>query len=543
MLILASLSGIQDYLFDVRESGGGQARTLRHRSFRIQLMCECVALRLLEAVRLPFDRLVFSAAGKLCIDADGLSAVGLDAARQVAAQLEQDVIAATHGRLRLSVVVEDRSGTFADRFARAGRALARTKVRPLATSSSHRWTDGSLVLRQLRDADAESSHDAALGKGLVQARWLTIATGGGTPSTRATEVLGYRIGLETQEPAADAGLVSCSNLAQPMERPRSQNMLRCFHPRRLARHVPCDDSGQPIEFLQLANRARGASLLAVLKADVDSLGVALAATLQSAPDRADRSLRRLSHALDTFFSEAIEAEQRRSPWNLIYTVFSGGDDLLVVGPWDVVLDFAGHLQRLFSRRFGTAAADAPAATPLTMSGGAAIVKPRYPVHLAAQQAEDLLDLAKGERAPRATHPKNQCAALGGLWKWTDHDSIIAAGRRLADWVDAGIVQRGWLHTLLQLSLLRRNQAGPEFAGAHPAVATSRLVYHVARNWAPERTRPQNDRQRAENEARAWIDTIAREFDRFETSNHVPTIHLPVIVRYALLASRSGGSED
>jgi len=35
MLILASISGIQDFLFDVRESGGGQAKSLRHRSFRI----------------------------------------------------------------------------------------------------------------------------------------------------------------------------------------------------------------------------------------------------------------------------------------------------------------------------------------------------------------------------------------------------------------------------------------------------------------------------------------------------------------------------
>lgn len=72
MLIVASLSGIQDYLFDIRESGGGQARSLRNRSFRIQLVAECVALRLLEAANLPYAQLVFSAAGKVCIDAKGI---------------------------------------------------------------------------------------------------------------------------------------------------------------------------------------------------------------------------------------------------------------------------------------------------------------------------------------------------------------------------------------------------------------------------------------------------------------------------------------
>lgn len=73
MLILASLSGIQDFLFDVRESGGGQARSLRNHSFRIQLITECVTLRLLEAAGLPYARLVSGAAGKACIDAEGLS--------------------------------------------------------------------------------------------------------------------------------------------------------------------------------------------------------------------------------------------------------------------------------------------------------------------------------------------------------------------------------------------------------------------------------------------------------------------------------------
>ncbi len=40
MIILASLSGIQDFRFDLRESGGGQAGSPRDRSFRIRLIAE-----------------------------------------------------------------------------------------------------------------------------------------------------------------------------------------------------------------------------------------------------------------------------------------------------------------------------------------------------------------------------------------------------------------------------------------------------------------------------------------------------------------------
>ena len=53
MLILATISGIQDFLFDVREAGGKQARSLRFRSFRVQLMSEVVALRYSVARSVP----------------------------------------------------------------------------------------------------------------------------------------------------------------------------------------------------------------------------------------------------------------------------------------------------------------------------------------------------------------------------------------------------------------------------------------------------------------------------------------------------------
>lgn len=100
MLILASLSGIQDFLFDVRESGGKQARQLRFRSFRIQLVAECLALRLLDALRqpdqpLPYDRLIFSAAGNVCIDASGADDAAIKRVRQAVADVEKRLLSET----------------------------------------------------------------------------------------------------------------------------------------------------------------------------------------------------------------------------------------------------------------------------------------------------------------------------------------------------------------------------------------------------------------------------------------------------------------
>lgn len=542
MLILASLSGIQDFLFDVREAGGGQARALRHRSFRIQLIAECVALRLLDVLRLPAERVVFAAAGKVCIDARGLPSDGVAAVRAAVADMERRLLHETHGRLRLAVALPEPSSDFAEQFERGSRDLALSKMRSHSTTAHANggWRDDTLLVSAPWDADLEAERDAAVGRDLVRDRWLTIRRADGADDSGGLDTLGLRVRLGGDEPTRLDGLLSCSNLAEPERAPRGIDR-RLFHPRRLARHVPRDERGNPISFAELAGQARGAPMLGVFKADADALGEALTATLRGSGGDALAAMRTFSRSLDRFFAEAIEAETAgpRSRWTSIYTVFSGGDDLLAVGPWDVMLDFAGHMRRLFDQRFGPGAAGRSAPVPLTISAGVAIIRHGYPIHLAATQADELLERAKGDAAPRARQPRDQCAALGGVWKWADHDAVIGSGRRLADWVDAGVLQRGWLHTLLQLSRLRRGEAGPEHAGVHPALATSRLAYHVARNWPQSRAGGPS----APGEARAWIDAILREFDRFDATPHVETVYLPAIVRYALLATRSGGSED
>lgn len=540
MLIFAAVSGIQDFLFEVRETGGGQARALRYRSFRIQLIAECVAERLLAAAGLSKDHVLFNAAAKVCIDAGDLDEDSQKAVRATACDMARRLVHQTHGRLRLAWAIVPSADGFGQAFERGNRRLVTAKLQPLrelatADPASAAWPEDALVLPQTWDADAEAENDTDVGRRLANAEWLSVYRGCESMDGKV-EVLGLGLALSDAPPQDCADLIACSHLSGS-ESPPPGIAPSKFRVRRLARHVPRDEHGDPVEFLHLANKARGASMLGVLKADADSLGQAIVKTLEDATDA--KPLQKSSEALDRFFAATLEAEKQRpdSRWNSIYTVFSGGDDLLAVGPWDVVLDFAGHIQSLFDQTFGHKSEGSPSRLPLTISAGIAIIKPRYPIHLAAQQAEDLLEQAKCEPAPHADFPKDQCSALGALWKWKDHETIIQSARQLADWVKAGIIQRGWLHTLLQLAMLRKNRAGPEYKGVHPAVATSRLAYHIARNWPKP-----GDRDERGRAARAWADALLREFDRFDTTSHCQTIYLPAIVRYALLATR-GGTEE
>lgn len=502
MLILADLSGIQDYLFDVREIGGKQARSLRFRSLYIQLIAEAVGVRLLRAAGLDDDRLVFCAAGKLTIDGAGLAQTQLTALHQEARHVECWLRNGTQGRLRLSIAICDSSAAMVESYRAANRSLQAAKLRSwssLACTDSA-WQPDLLLAGVPQDPDAEADRDARFGQQLTNPAHRYIALGEDSSGA----------GLEV---AGLSALLTATAEGHPY----------VLELTRLARHIPTNESGQAIEFVDLAGRARGAPMLAVLKADVDSLGQAIGRRMEGAGNL--EPLRSFSKRLEDFFAQVLDRQMRNEVrWSNLYTVFSGGDDALLVGPWDIVLDFAGHLQELFARQFDD--------DNLTISAGVALVKPKFPMRLAARQAEDLLHHAKTEKAPRTDAPKDQCSAFGQLWKWRDHKAITQSAKQLADWVDAGTIQRGWLHTVLELALLRRGEQPGRDPGMASAMATSRLAYHVGRNWPKS-----NDRDPQKSAARRWIDGITAEFDRFQATSHVDTIYLPTILRYAMLATR------
>lgn len=498
MLIMGNISGIQDFLFDVRESGGKQAVVLRFRSLRLQLIVECIARRVLWTLDLPeSDRLLYCAAGKFAIDASGAKDINTKLG-SIRSDIEQWLLAQAHGRLRCAIIAGNSVGNAGERHDAANTALQRVKLRPWATDT---WTARPLAVPAIFDRDAENRRDVNMVGKLRNASVIALTTESDAGS----------------EPFAGVTVQFTHRKPEASQRGRSFITLE-----RIARHTPKDASGQQVEFLDLAGRSRGAPMLGVLKADADSLGLAIRQRLGGSPDF--KALRDFSQKLDRFFGATLDKQMSamNSRWNNIYTVFAGGDDLLLVGPWDVIIDFAAHVREQFLREFST--------DKLTLSGGCAIVKPKFPIRLGARQAEELLERSK-------TGPKDQFAVLGDVWRWNDHARIIDTGRQLADWADAGDIQRGWLHTVLELVLLQRSQSNSRDSTLIPEMASSRLHYHVARNW------PKANEMGEQGKARQWIDTVLRHFDTFSTTTDPNTKYLPAILRYAILATRGKGDSD
>ncbi len=526
MIILGDISGIQTYLFDVAEEGGGQAQRLRARSFYIQLLAETAALRVLRGLKWPLDSAHFllSGAGKFVLR--GTSSPGVDQRLGGEQQAINDwLLRETRAELRLTLAW-DSSGSDVAAYDAAQRALQQSKARPWAPRQGRGWDASCLILTPLDTPCSLCGHAPAqeeetdrdtgqarrvcrtcaanrrLGRCLPRANWLIIRE---TRQSADFEILGLGITVLEREVRLGPDTMAVANLREPHRRP-SWCPPHQFLTRRLMAHVPADEQGCPVWFTELARQAQGDRLLGVLKADADSLGVRFHRLLHSSGLEA---MATFSEQLDAFFAGRLRQEiagNHDGRWQSIYTIFAGGDDLIMVGPWDVMFDFAGRIHELFTEQFRS--------QELTLSAGLALIKPKRPIKTAVAEAERLLEQAK-------TGTKDQIAALGQVWRWQHHDTIMKTARQLVAWVEGGEMERGWLHTLLELVEARYGRT-PDL------LATARLAYHVARNY------------RRNTHAHQWAERLVQ---RFDNSEHIDVRYLPAIVRYALTATRTRGEED
>ncbi|GBE34642.1 hypothetical protein BMS3Bbin06_01171 [bacterium BMS3Bbin06] len=261
----------------------------------------------------------------------------------------------------------------------------------------------------------------------------------------------------------------------------------------------------PYSFTALAalamdtDRKKGSPLIGVLKADIDRLGLIFGRGFKGIGVKKKRRIEidgrivqldrvtpsrylTMSRMIELFLSGWIHHRLSTNSHNLpvqkdyrkIYTVYSGGDDLLLVGPWETIIYFARELYNKF-REFTCNNED------ITLSAGIAVVKPKIPVNEWARFVNGLLERSKKDR--------DRLTLFDTTIKWEELNGLIDFMELLdknmgrtgegAKKERKPLVTMGFLYRLLRYNQLYRKAI--EEKDVKSLIYYSQLSYDIRRN--------------------------------------------------------------
>ncbi len=180
--------------------------------------------------------------------------------------------------------------------------------------------------------------------------------------------------------------------------------------------------------------------LGVLRMDVDNLGHIFQAGIL--PNRVTLSrYAALSRSFDYFFSGYINVIQQEIAPDSSFIIYSGGDDLFVVGSWDETIKMAKRIRYDF-RKF---TCHNPS---FSVSGGVAIVPPKFPIMKGAEESGIEEHLAKTHRAGDAD--KNSISFMDTPLNWDKEYPIVEQLKdNLVSLITNGVIPKSFISKVLQ----------------------------------------------------------------------------------------------
>ncbi len=173
---------------------------------------------------------------------------------------------------------------------------------------------------------------------------------------------------------------------------RSYGKNKMYSGMKLASKLWVGDYYAQKQFSELIKNCNGIERLGVLRADVDNLGKAFVSGFDKEHVTLSRTAE-LSKRLSMFFKYHINHLMKNGEFSLYdkqgkrnaVIIYSGGDDVFIVGGWDDVIGFAVDLHNCLSKYSqGT----------LTISAGIGMYSQNYPIYSMAKGTEKLEEISK-----------------------------------------------------------------------------------------------------------------------------------------------------
>lgn len=278
------------------------------------------------------------------------------------------------------------------------------------------------------------------------------------------------------------------------------------HPIKTLHHIACEDRQ-----LTEAGKWKGEIALVSLKGDIDNLGALFQQGLGKPTFAKMASLSRQVHAffalwLPWYCAHGKDASGMTRFRNT-YTVFAGGDDFFLVGPWESTLALAGMVREKFACYVVNEA--------ITYSAGMIMTQPKTPVRQLARAAEHALEKAKSRP------DKNAVCIWDRSIGWPEWRDLMGERRMALEALMARAGQHGadfstgLTYSMLQLADKSESQLPQD------AVWRSQLHYRLARFFRDRIRGDESDRERRQRLLDDAIREIGGALSRYRGAYRIP----------------------
>jgi CRISPR-associated protein Csm1 len=453
LLIGGDISGVQRFIYTITSKGA--LKSLKGRSFYLELLSEYIISELIEALRLTRCNLIFSGGGHFYILSHNTASAEV-AVNDLKAKIDEYLFEEYKGSLQLHIAYE---GFHPDEFSNASGLWSRLSEkleRAKRTKWPHRLYDvlkvemphddcltqycevcfrEDLPLNELYVGDENLSVCAPCKTQYELGEALKRISKGKSPVLYRFDSVpeDYTIKINNAYYLLKTGWdKSIHQDAKEVFRINDFTAKHYSHPASICLLIGLYQHEKLHELLDVRD-VFGINRVAVLRMDVDNLGKIFS---QAVPkeDRTFSRMASISRRLNKFFrfylngiveGKAIDAptdvtgRSVKTKGRMLSVVYAGGDDLFLIGHWLDVTEAAFDINKCFKRYTGNPF--------LTISGGIALNHEKYPVYQYAKDAAEAEDQAKIYKAGHT--PKNAITLFGSrVFKWDKQSAEKVLGR-------------------------------------------------------------------------------------------------------------------
>lgn len=461
LIIGGDISGIQNHIYEITSVGiGGVAKRLRSRSFYVSMISEITIHRLLRDIDLPFACNLISSGGRFFLLAPNTEEVR-SKFQYIKISISKWLMEEFHGNLYLNLASIELAGkdfemgNFSRVIDKISDELERTKLAKFKEILyENEWMEAfkseiqltklcqscskmpaTIVMADGAEICNHCDQDKKIGDWLIDTKFISFSKE--KPSEeriirfftdepfyvvlheKLRESSQYYLTLKLNDFYVGDGVDGFKMMANhvPICRDHVELNKLC---EKCKKSDECSLKNEPsfpsiVSFDCIAELSEGNNLLGVLKADVDNLGMIFSVGLKkSSKDDIDKDtisrITQLSRMMDSYFSGWIQ-HLISTKYPDCYIVYSGGDDLLIAGPWNKIIDVSMEINKDF-RQFTCENPNT------TLSAGIFLCKSKFPIARSSELAGEELEKSK------AFKEKNRVTIFNKTVEWRTLDEIM-----------------------------------------------------------------------------------------------------------------------